>query len=95
MYIIRFSKQADKDKRLLKRAGLESKAKSLLNIIMENPFQNPPPYEGLVGNLKGYYSRRINIQHRMVYQVFSESVVIDGIEYGGTIKIARMWTHYE
>lgn len=95
MYIIRFSKQADKDKRLLKRAGLESKAKSLLNIIMENPFQNPPPYEGLVGNLRGYYSRRINIQHRLVYQVFSELVVIDGIEYEGTIKVARMWSHYE
>ncbi len=95
MYIIRFSKQADKDKKLLKRAGLESKAKSLLNIMMMNPFQNPPPYEGLVGNLKGYYSRRINIQHRLVYQVFSEPVVISGIEYEGTIKIVRMWTHYE
>lgn len=95
MYIIRFSKQADKDKKLLKRAGLESKAKSLLNIIMENPFQNPPPFEGLVGNLKGYCSRRINIQHRLVYQVFSEPVVIDGIKYEGTIKIVRIWTHYE
>ena len=95
MYIIRFSKQADKDKRLLKGAGLDLKAKSLLNIIAENPFQNPPPYEGLVGNLNGYYSRRINIQHRLVYQVYSEPVVVEGIEYEGTIKIVRMWTHYE
>lgn len=95
MYIIRFSKQADKDKRLLKGAGLDLKAKSLLNIIAEDPFQNPPPYEGLVGNLNGYYSRRINIQHRLVYQVYSEPVVVEGIEYEGTIKIVRMWSHYD
>ena len=95
MYIIRFSKQADKDKKLLKGAGLDSKAKNLLNIIAQNPFQNPPPYEGLVGNLNGYYSRRINIQHRLVYQVYTEPVVIDEVEYEGTIKIARMWSHYD
>ena len=95
MYIIRFSKQADKDKKLLKGVGLVLKAKSLLNIIAENPFQNPPPYEGLVGNLNGYYSRRINIQHRLVYQVYSEPVVVEGIEYEGTIKIVRMWSHYD
>ncbi len=79
MYIIRFSKQADKDKKLLKGAGLDTKAKNLLNIIAKNSFQNPLPYEGLVGNLNGYYSRRINIQHRLVYQVYNESVVIDGV----------------
>lgn len=95
MYIIRFSKQADKDKKLLKGAGLDIKAKKLLSIIAENPFQNPPPYEGLVGNLSGYYSRRINIQHRLVYQVYNESVCVDDIEYEGTIRIARMWSHYE
>ena len=95
MYIIRFSKQADKDKKLLKRAGLELKAKKLLSVIAENPFQNPPPYEGLIGNLSGYYSRRINIQHRLVYQVYDEPVAIDGVEYRGTIKIIRMWTHYD
>ena len=95
MYIIRFSKQADKDKKLLKGAGLVSKAKKLLDIIAENPFRNPPPYEGFVGNLSGYYSRRINIQHRLVYQVYNEPVIIDGIEYQGTIKIIRMWTHYD
>lgn len=95
MYIIRFSKQADKDKKLLKGAGLDSKAKNLLNIIAENPFRNPPPYEGLVGNLNGYYSRRINIQHRLVYQVYNEPVVIGGVGYEGTIKVARMWSHYD
>ena len=95
MYIIRFSKQAEKDKKLLRGAGLDLKAKSLLNIIAENPFQNPPSYEGLVGNLNNYYSRRINIQHRLVYQVYNESVIIDGIEYEGTIKIVRMWSHYD
>lgn len=95
MYIIRFSKQADKDKKLLKGVGLVSKAKKLLDIIAENPFQNPPPYEGLVGNLSGYYSRRINIQHRLVYQIYNDPVIIDGIEYQGTIKIVRMWTHYD
>ena len=95
MYIIRFSKQADKDKKLLKGAGLDSKAKNRLNIIAQNPFQTPPPYEGLVGNLNGYYSRRINIQHRLVYQVYTEPVVIDEVEYEGTIKIARMWSHYD
>ena len=95
MYIIRFSKQADKDKKLLKRAGLDLKAKKLLSVIAENPFQNPPPYEGLIGNLSGYYSRRINIQHRLVYQVYDDPITIDGVEYQGTIKIIRMWTHYD
>lgn len=95
MYIIRFSKQADKDKKLLKEAGLESKAKKLLNIIAEDPFQNPPAYEGLVGNLSGYYSRRINIQHRLVYQVFNEPIAVKGVEYEGTVKVARMWSHYD
>ena len=95
MYIIRFSKQADKDKKLLKGAGIVSKAKKLLDVIAENPFQNPPPYEGLVGNLNGYYSRRINIQHRLVYQVYNEPVTIDGVGYEGTIKVVRMWSHYD
>lgn len=95
MYIIRFSKHADRDKKLLKGAGLDTKAKQLLNIIAKNPFQPPPPYEGLVGNLSGYYSRRINIQHRLVYQVYNEPVSIDDIEYEGTIKVVRMWSHYD
>lgn len=95
MYIIRFSKQADRDKKLLKGAGLDLKAKNLLDIIAENPFQNPPPYEGLLGNLNGYYSRRINIQHRLVYQVYDEPVDIDGVGYEGTVKVVRMWSHYD
>ncbi len=95
MYIIRFSRHADRDKKLLKGAGLDIKAKQLLNIIAKNPFQTPPPYEGLVGNLSGYYSRRINIQHRLVYQVYNEPVSINDIEYEGTIKVVRMWSHYE
>ncbi len=95
MYIIRLSKQADRDRKLLKEAGLDLKAKNLLNIIAQNPFQTPPPYEGLVGNLSGFYSRRINIQHRLVYQVYNEPVVIDGVRYEGTIKIVRMWSHYD
>lgn len=95
MYLIRFSKQADQDKKRLKGARLEKKAKELLNIIAGNPFQNPPPYEGLVGNLSGYYSRRINLQHRLVYHVISEKVIYESREYEGTIKIDRMWSHYE
>lgn len=95
MYTIRFSRQAEKDKKLLKGAGLDLKTKNLLNIIAQNPFQNPPPYEGLVGNLNGYYSRRINIQHRLVYQIYNEPVVIDGAKYEGTIKVVRMWSHYD
>lgn len=95
MYLIRFSKQADKDKKLLKGAGLDKKAKELLNIIAKNPFQNPPPYEGLVGNLSGYYSRRINLQHSLVYHVISEKVIYNDVEYEGTIKVDRMWSHYE
>lgn len=94
MYLIRFSKQADKDKKLLKEAGLDKKAKELLNIIGENPFQNPPPYEGLIGSLNGFYSRRINLKHRLVYHVVCEKVVFNDKEYEGTIKIDRMWSHY-
>ncbi|MBD5543278.1 MAG: Txe/YoeB family addiction module toxin [Lachnospiraceae bacterium] len=95
MYLIRFSRQADKDKRRLKGAGLDKKAKELLNIIEEDPFQNSPPYEGLVGNLSGYYSRRINLQHRLVYHVISEKVIYNDRKYEGTIKVDRMWSHYE
>ncbi len=95
MFVIRFSKRAEKDKQLLKRAGLEAKARSLLSVIADNPFQNPPPYERLLGNLDVFFSRRINVQHRLVYQVFLEKVIIDGREYSGTVKIARMWTHYD
>lgn len=95
MYRIVYEKQAVKDIENLKSVGLDKKAKELIEIIKEGPFKNPPPYEGLVGNLKGFFSRRINIQHRIVYQVYAEQVVVDGIEYEGTVKVVRMWTHYD
>lgn len=81
-----YTKQAQKDAKKLSDAGLKPKAQKLLAILSENPFQNPPPYEKLVGDLVGAYSRRINIKHRLVYQVLEE------IE---TVKVIRMWTHYE
>ena len=81
-----FTKQAQKDAKKIAHSGLKPQAERLLEIIKENPFKNPPPYEKLVGDLSGAYSRRINIQHRLVYEV------LDNIK---TIKIIRMWTHYE
>lgn len=95
MYLVKFSKQAEKDKKLLKGAGLERKAKELLNVIAENPFKNPPPYEGLVGNLQGFYSRRINLQHRLVYEVYPDAITENDVEYEGAVVVARMWTHYD
>ena len=95
MYLIKFSKNADKDKKLLKSAGLEKKAKLLLDIIAEDPFKIPPPYESLVGNLSGFYSRRINIQHRLVYTVYAEQITENNVSYEGIVQVARMWTHYE
>lgn len=95
MYKIVFTKQALKDLDNLKKSGLSSKAKSLVDVIREDPYQNPPRYEKLVGNLEGTLSRRINIQHRLVYQVYEDCVTENGVEYQGTIKIIRMWTHYE
>ena len=93
MYLVKFSKQADKDKKMLKGAGLDKKAKELLNIVANNPFQTPPPYEALVGNLNGFYSRRINLQHRLVYEVYNEHIIPNGVQYEGTVTIARTWTH--
>ena len=81
-----YTKQAQKDAVKLSSSGFKDKAKDLLKIISANPFQNPPPHEKLVGDLAGAYSRRINIQHRLVYQV---------LEAERTIKVLRMWTHYE
>jgi toxin YoeB len=81
-----YTKQAQKDAKKLGSSNLRDKAQTLLDIIQVNPFQNPPPYEQLVGDLAGAYSRRINIQHRLVYEV---------IESENTVKILRMWTHYE
>lgn len=81
-----YIRQAQKDAKKLSASGLRPKAEALLKIIKESPFQTPPPFEKLVGDLGGAYSRRINIQHRLVYQVIKES---------RTVKIIRMWTHYE
>lgn len=81
-----FTKQARKDAKKIARAGLRPQAEELLEILRENPFRSPPPYEKLVGDLAGACSRRINIQHRLVYQVLKEEK---------TVKIIRMWTHYE
>jgi toxin YoeB len=81
-----YTKQSQKDAKKLASSNLQDKAQALLDIIQTNPFQNPPPYEKLVGDLGGAYSRRINIQHRLVYEV---------IESENTVKILRMWTHYE
>lgn len=95
MYKIVFTKQALKDLENLKKSGISDKAKALVDIIRENLYQIPPRYEKLVGNLDGIVSRRINIQHRLVYQVNEESFVEAGTEYEGIVKIIRMWTHYE
>jgi Txe/YoeB family toxin of toxin-antitoxin system len=86
VYKIVYTKTATKDIPKLKAAHLDAKAKALIDVIRENPYQAPPSYEKLVGDLQGLYSRRINIQHRLVYQVFEEEK---------TIKIVSLWTHYE
>ena len=98
MYLIKFTKQAEKDIKLIKRAGLERKVKSLLNLIRFNPFQTPPDYERLVWDLRGSFSRRITLQHRLVYDIYENTENIlspSGEPYEGIIKIMRMWTHYE
>ena len=81
-----FAAQAKKDAKRLKAAGLKLQAQRLLDVLRVNPYQTPPPYEKLVGDLAGAYSRRINIQHRLVYQVIDDLKVV---------KVIRMWTHYE
>jgi len=81
-----YTKQAQKDAKKLAAAGLKPKAEELLKILEVNPFQTPPRYEKLVGDLSGAYSRRINIQHRLVYQVLEDRHIV---------KVIRMWTHYE
>lgn len=86
MWEIYYTKQAKKDAKKLASAGLKNKTIELLNLVQENPYQNPPPYEKLVGDLNGAYSRRINIQHRLVYQVLEEEKVV---------KVLRLWTHYD
>lgn len=85
-YKIVYAKQAQKDAKKISRSNLKEKALELIEILQEDPFKKPPAYETLVGDLSGVYSRRINIQHRLVYQVYEEERVV---------KILRMWTHYE
>jgi toxin YoeB len=86
MWVLHFTKQAQKDARKLASSGLKPKAQDLLAMLELDPWQNPPPYEKLVGDLAGAYSRRINIQHRLVYQVLETKKVV---------KVLRLWTHYE
>ncbi|MBT5030862.1 MAG: Txe/YoeB family addiction module toxin [Proteobacteria bacterium] len=86
MWQLYYTKQAQKDAKKLASSGLRNKAQELLNIIEQDPYQNPPPVEKLVGDLSGAYSRRINIQHRLVYQI---------LEKENAIKVLRLWTHYE
>ncbi len=81
-----YTKQAQRDAKKIATSGLKPKAEKLLHILSKNPFQTPPPFEKLIGDLSGAYSRRINIQHRLVYQVLGEI---------RTVKVVRMWTHYE
>ncbi|MBB3192163.1 Txe/YoeB family addiction module toxin [Halomonas cerina] len=81
-----YTKQAQQDARKLASSGLKPKAQELLALLEENPYQTPPPYEKLIGDLAGAYSRRINIQHRLVYQVLDEEK---------TVKVLRLWSHYE
>ena len=97
MYKIVYTKRADKDKVKLKHSQLDSKAKALIEVVRKNPFQNPPPYEKLKGDLEGVFSRRINIQHRFVYEVLECIDEFDtrGNRYDGIIKVLKMWTHYE
>ena len=85
-WAIVFTKHAQKDAPKLASAGLKAKAQELLAVLKDNPFQNPPPYEKLVGDLSGAYSRRINIQHRLVYEVLTDE---------HTVKVLCMWSHYE
>jgi toxin YoeB len=86
IYTLVYTKQARKDAGLVEAAGLKAKVQELLQFLEKNPFHRPPPYEKLIGDLSGSYSRRINIKHRLVYQVFEEEKII---------KIIRLWSHYE
>lgn len=95
MWLVVFTKQAQKDAKQLKAAGLAGKAKALVAAVREDPFKVPPRYEALVGNLSGLYSRRISLQHRFVYEAIKEEIERDGALYEGAVKVVRMWTHYD
>lgn len=85
MWEVLFTKNAEKDKKYLKNADLDVKTKALLNILVQNPFQTPPPYEKLIGDLSGYYSRRINYKYRLVYRIIEEE---------HRVIVHSMWSHY-
>jgi toxin YoeB len=86
MWEVVYTKQADKDSKKIAACGLKERVQNLIEILKEDPFKNPPSYEKLLGDLSGAYSRRINIQHRLVYQVFEKEHIV---------RVLRMWTHYE
>jgi len=86
MYTIIYSSQAQKDAKKANKSGLKSNIEKIIKILENNPYQNPPPFEKLIGDLSGSYSRRINLQHRLVYQIYDKENIV---------KIIRMWTHYE
>ena len=86
MYRIIYSSQAQKDAKKANKSGLKNNIQKIIEILQNNPYQNPPPYEKLLGDLSGIYSRRINIQHRLIYQIYEKEKIV---------KIIRMWTHYE
>jgi len=86
MWEVIYTNHAQKDSKKIIESGLKEKVKSLITILENNPFQNPPPYEKLIGDLSGAYSRRINIQHRLVYQIFEDKKIV---------RVLKMWTHYE
>ena len=86
MWTIKYSKQSVKDSKKIEQSNLKQSVINLLETLKVDPFQNPPPYEKLIGDLTGKYSRRINIQHRLVYEVFEEEKIV---------RVLRMWTHYE
>ena len=86
MYSIVYSSQAQKDAKKVDKPGLKNNIENIIEILKRNPYQNPPPYEKLLGDLSGTYSRRINIQHRLIYQIYEKEKIV---------KIIRMWTHYE
>ncbi|WP_251212160.1 Txe/YoeB family addiction module toxin [Adlercreutzia murintestinalis] len=95
MYRVVFSKEAAKDAKKLRATGLAEKAKKLVERVGEDPFAHPPAFEPLVGNLSGMYSRRINRQHRFVYEVVEEAIIVDDCTFEGTVKVLSMRTHYE
>ena len=95
MYKVILKKKAQKDGKKIKLVGLNKKVEELISVLEKNPFQSPPPYEALTGDLQGFYSRRINYQHRLVYRVISGEFTENGKNYSGVVTIERMWTHYE